>query len=964
MQTKITKALFEAYLNCKFKGHLKSLGQEGVKSDYEVLLDESCKQVGVRAIASILGKIGIDSVANDVALTTLVLKRGLPFIFTGNYENESISLQFDGLKRIDGESKLGSFHYVPILFHEAGNARKQQSLLQFYGFILGQLQGRLPTFGLVWRGNECRPIRMPMGPKLNDVQQVLDEIALLIESREPPKLILNDHCPICEFRDQCRSQAHSEDSLSLLRGIRQKDVARYKRKGIFTLTQLAHTFRPRRKGKGQGTSNAHSHALKAMAIMANKVYVHGTAELPTGAVQIYLDFEGLPDESYAYLIGMLVVDGNRSTKRSFWANSKDEEVALFDTFLDELGNFDNFRLFTYGAYERTCLARMKHRIKQRSLFDKAMNSLVNVLSVVYSHIYFPTYSNGLKEVAGFLDFQWTAPDASGIQSIVWRKRWEASGESKWKEMLTIYNEEDCTALKTVSDFVISTSVTLATTDAPTDENDGTIVRVQDLPRWADNRNFGMVNYANPDFSFVNGCSYFDYQRERVFLRTSKTLKRTRPKRRKNARSTLRAAKTFHLIDTNCPSCGGKVVDRIHTGKVGCGFPRRKRAFDLVLTSTGIKRAVYDFSTSVHRCLECGITFVPERHVRLDTHFHGLKSWVAYQHVEHRASLGMLQTMLEEFFGLRLRVYEIHMFKSFMARLYRRTWRLILQKILNGNLIHADETEIKLKGTSGYVWVFTNLEEVVYMYKPNREGGFLRDLLKDFKGVLVSDFYAAYDNLECSQQKCLIHLIRDMNQDLLNNPFDEELRFITQPFGALLRKIVTTIDEHGLKRIHLLRHKKEVCDFYTKLSAMPLRSESSVALQKRLLKNQGKLFTFVDHDGIPWNNNNAEHAVKTFAYYRQIVNGMLGEQGLVDYLQLLSISQTCHYKGVSFLRFLLSGRRDVDTFCRSGRRLPKLPEIQLYPRGFIPPHYKSRERQRTARVEGRLRVTRAEDEVTP
>ena len=39
----------------------------------------------------------------------------------------------------------------------------------------------------------------------------------------------------------------------------------------------------------------------------------------------------------------------------------------------------------------------------------------------------------------------------------------------------------------------------------------------------------------------------------------------------------------------------------------------------------------------------------------------------------------------------------------------------------------------------------------YMYRPTREGDFLRELLKDFHGVLVSDFYAAYDAIECPQQ---------------------------------------------------------------------------------------------------------------------------------------------------------------------------------------------------------------------
>ena len=64
-------------------------------------------------------------------------------------------------------------------------------------------------------------------------------------------------------------------------------------------------------------------------------------------------------------------------------------------------------------------------------------------------------------------------------------------------------------------------------------------------------------------------------------------------------------------------------------------------------------------------------------------------------------------------------------------------------------------------------MITNLEEVVFIYRPNREGEFLKDLLKDFDGVLVSDFYSAYDSIPCLQQKCLIHLIRDMNQELLS-----------------------------------------------------------------------------------------------------------------------------------------------------------------------------------------------------
>ena len=252
-----------------------------------------------------------------------------------------------------------------------------------------------------------------------------------------------------------------------------------------------------------------------------------------------------------------------------------------------------------------------------------------------------------------------------------------------------------------------------------------------------------------------------------------------------------------------------------------------------------------------------------------------------------------------------------------------------------------------------VWVFTTLEEVVFMYRPTREGNFLQKLLRDFHGVLVSDFYSAYDSINCPQQKCLIHLIRDMNQELLNNPYDEELQSITLPFGDLLRAVVETVDKHGLKRRYLQRHRQDVQGFFHGMSVKTFHSEVAELLRNRLMRNRDKVFTFINHDGIPWNNNNAENASKQFAYYRENAGSRLTEIGLTDFLVLLSIRQTCRYKGISFLRFMLSRERDLDAFSDSKRigRCP--PAIQIYPKGFTPPNLMKRHDQKLPRQPDKL-----------
>src|SRR5262245_65898819 len=98
-----------------------------------------------------------------------------------------------------------------------------------------------------------------------------------------------------------------------------------------------------------------------------------------------------------------------------------------------------------------------------------------------------------------------------------------------------------------------------------------------------------------------------------------------------------------------------------------------------------------------------------------------------------------------------------MIKSLMARRYRETVKGILARIVGGVLVHVDETEVNLHDGKGYVWVLASMEDVVYLYRPSWEAGFLRELLKGFKGVLVSDFYPRYETLPGEQQACLVHL---------------------------------------------------------------------------------------------------------------------------------------------------------------------------------------------------------------
>lgn len=217
MAAKITRDVLESYLHCKYKAHLKLAGQQGTKSDYETLLCRLSERLRLGATAKLLDCLKEGDVVRSILLTTSALKKGSLLILDGTLEDELVSARYDGLKKVDGSSALGDFYYVPIMFFQGRQFRKQQKLLlELYALLLSRLQGRVPNIGIIWRGNQCKATRVHLNPNLREGERFLPEVNKMQGAAQEPKLILNDHCQICEFRQRCHTEAVQKDNLSPL----------------------------------------------------------------------------------------------------------------------------------------------------------------------------------------------------------------------------------------------------------------------------------------------------------------------------------------------------------------------------------------------------------------------------------------------------------------------------------------------------------------------------------------------------------------------------------------------------------------------------------------------------------------------------------------------------------------------------------------------------------------------------
>jgi predicted RecB family nuclease len=201
MATKITRDIIESYLNCKYKGHLKLTGESGAVPDYEAMTAAAGASSREQALTRLAARFGEGAAGRGTAVTAALLKQGAPLLLDVGLEDEGLSLRLDALKRMDGASKLGDHYYLPVLhIHGDKVGRREKTLLAICGLALAGVQGMRPAVGLVARGPRGRLGKVKLDAVLyRQAGQVLDEIKRLQQGGEPPRLVLNKHCQVCEF---------------------------------------------------------------------------------------------------------------------------------------------------------------------------------------------------------------------------------------------------------------------------------------------------------------------------------------------------------------------------------------------------------------------------------------------------------------------------------------------------------------------------------------------------------------------------------------------------------------------------------------------------------------------------------------------------------------------------------------------------------------------------------------------
>jgi transposase len=403
----------------------------------------------------------------------------------------------------------------------------------------------------------------------------------------------------------------------------------------------------------------------------------------------------------------------------------------------------------------------------------------------------------------------------------------------------------------------------------------------------------------------------------VYAKPSASKRRRRPGARPGHKGSRRP--TPEQIDRReehrlaaCPCCGGELVR--------CNRKRTRIIIDIPadIATEATEHTIHrDYCPACKKHLE---PVVPDA-LPNATVGHRLTAMTSWLHYGLGVSIEQVRSILTSHLRTRLTAGGLVSNWQRTAGILMPWYRQLAQQAKASAVLHADETGWRVNGVTFWLWCFANKFNCFYMIDASRGGPALNKFFTEaFDGVLVRDFWRAYDALDVGEhQCCLVHLLRELEKvDMSNSSaqwqaFAKQLRRLVRD-GIRLRKREDFTPQQYRRRI--VRIDQRLMALARGTYADPDASR----LGKRLLKYCDSLFTFLDHPEVPFENNLAERMIRPAVLIRKNSQSNRSDKGAVTQAVLMSIYRTLKLRGHNPMDVIADALR---TYLTTGQ-LPPLP----------------------------------------
>ena len=277
----------------------------------------------------------------------------------------------------------------------------------------------------------------------------------------------------------------------------------------------------------------------------------------------------------------------------------------------------------------------------------------------------------------------------------------------------------------------------------------------------------------------------------------------------------------------------------------------------------------------------------------------LHAQVCYWKYSLGLTLLKIQKLLKEQYNLQLSTGQLSEIITRTAKKFADGYEDLKTSLHDQTHLHVDETGWRLGGKNAWLWSFSNQNISVYVIDPSRGQGVVEEVLGEvFSGVLCSDFYGAYHKIDSKKQKCWAHILRDLHNLKQKEPDNLEIQYFASRLqyffdrGKDLRE-KKAAGEDVTKKLKRLANDTE------RFACRKFRYPELQTLAKRLIKYRREMYTFIEKNLEP-TNNNAEREIRPVVLMRKTSYGNRSDRGRQNQAIMMSIIRTAEKRGQNFV----------------------------------------------------------------
>lgn len=268
------------------------------------------------------------------------------------------------------------------------------------------------------------------------------------------------------------------------------------------------------------------------------------------------------------------------------------------------------------------------------------------------------------------------------------------------------------------------------------------------------------------------------------------------------------------------------------------------------------------------------------------------------------SLGKTGDLLHDFFGLTVSRAGLLGHLHWGGTLFAPVVEQLLELLRQSPVVQGDETGWRINGQTAWAWCFRDPRLALFLIDRHRSRAVIERVLgPSFAGTLVSDFYAAYNGLECPKQRCLVHLLRELAKLRDELPWQSVRAFI-QPLIDLFQDALRLGKEREkLGAEGFAAGRQRIWERFDELLLTThTRQADCQRIWKRLFKHCEELFTFLDDPRVPADNNGSERDIRSLAAARNDGGTHRSDESAAAFARIKSVIVTGMKNGVRFITY--------------------------------------------------------------